>query len=223
MEAQKRACLVVGTTEHYLDLVLKVAAAGPKISVKVEDIVSGSDINFEVAVIAQELPTLSRETIFFMREGKYLILFGTTPPDGATGFVKGRLISTQALKRCRVSEAADAVDKLAQYATKPSTGFSNTPRIIDKRASDTSARSEGVHGSLEAAKATQSATVAVKPTSGEIIDVKELRDIKPGMKARHNGKLMERNLDGALFDCTPKQPSAPKPRQQNYYATAAQA
>lgn len=121
--ASARVRLIAIREVHYLDLVERIAKSSPPVEVKVDQISTEKDV-----VLMPDTPDVHYGPIVFHQwEGKYILLMGREKAlravaDGAA-VVKGKLVSRQALKRCRIDgDSSAAVEE-----------FRNTPRIIDKR------------------------------------------------------------------------------------------
>jgi hypothetical protein len=163
--AASRVRLLAGHDVHYLDLVERVAKAAPPVEIKRDEIDAGKTI----ILIPDEDPTVHHGGIVFHKwEGKYIVLMGRETAlralESGTAIVKGKLVSRQALKRCKVDEASDEPKAVAPVTPPKSydDDFRNAPRIVDKRPTPALLKSAE---SVQEVKPTEATTRPYQPKS----------------------------------------------------------
>jgi hypothetical protein len=142
MEAKAQSLLIVAGIEYHLDRVLQLAKTMPPIEAKTADFLPFE--NAKTVEVKPADPNLNHgEIILFKREGKWIIITGRESvrravETGAAGF-GARLLSAQALKRCKVDcfvhpdDGKPSVVAPPPYEAPPRDDYRNAPRIVDKR------------------------------------------------------------------------------------------
>lgn len=122
MDAKKTTLLILNGVRHDFDLVKTAAASAPIITISVSDLHAlphcGGPAESLVEHRPETVEATERELVFFKQGAGYTVLMGrkkleadlTRPVDETTAAkrreapteIRGRLISTPALKRCRV-------------------------------------------------------------------------------------------------------------------------
>lgn len=115
--------------QHDLTAVLGAAKFGPKFSIQLQEI----DASIEAQVFNVSDQKDPPYVVVTKREGKYAILLGKAliKETDATAPIDIALVSTQALKNCRIVEVAPVAVEVKSIPTHPPE-FANTPRIIQK-------------------------------------------------------------------------------------------
>lgn len=164
MEAQAQSTLIVAGIKYQLNKALSLAKTMPTIQAKTIEFMPFDQV--QIAEVVPADPKLNHgEIVLFKREGKWIIITGRESvrravETGATGF-GATLLSTQALKRCKVDcfvhPDHDKPPRPPEHSHDDSYGtrqshpaprhdeFRNAPRVIDKRPSPKSP-SHGLSG-----------------------------------------------------------------------------
>ncbi|MDR3392301.1 MAG: hypothetical protein P4L77_11265 [Sulfuriferula sp.] len=133
MQTNSSVRLTAVGIEHYLDQVQVQAKQAPVTSINAHEILDPSEQDF-AAKIDPEQPKLNHgDMVFFKFSGKYIVLVGRETARRALadgqGVLRGKLVSKQALKRCRIDSGATPVARPVQVETKrpAKVDFRNTP------------------------------------------------------------------------------------------------
>lgn len=133
MQTNSSVRLTAVGIEHYLDQVQVQAKQAPVTSINAHEILDPSEQDF-AAKIDPEQPKLNHgDMVFFKFGGKYIVLVGRETARRALadgqGVLRGKLVSKQALKRCRIDSGATPVARPVQVETKrpAQADFRNTP------------------------------------------------------------------------------------------------
>lgn len=114
-----QALLILNGVPHHLSKVLQNARIAPTVEIKIEDINAlphcGGPAESLVRHQPETVAGTEREIVFFKQNGGYTILTGRKKfEQQAQGVVKGKLLSTPMLKKCRVEEAPGEVEQREQ-------------------------------------------------------------------------------------------------------------
>jgi len=116
----------IGDQEYNLDVLLKLAQAGPSITVETKEI--------DLAPLHNEDLADHKCVIFFKKDAKYRVIAGSSRVEA--GVRSGRLISTVGLKKAKVQEkvvpkedaSRPALEQAYSRATRTETTSERTPR-----------------------------------------------------------------------------------------------
>jgi len=136
MEQNAQPRLIVAGTAYHLDRALTHSHTMPKIELKTSELQPFDKV--EVATIEPTDPKMNHgEVTVFKREGKWMLLWGRETARRAieNGIMHLRvtLMSSQALKRCKVETFTHPDHGKPAPAPLYSDEFRNTPRFVDKR------------------------------------------------------------------------------------------
>lgn len=184
---------------HHLHQVLVQAKQSPILSVNASEILDPREEDF-AAKIEPDQPELNAgEIAFYKFGGKYIVILGHEKArralESGEGVLRGKLISKQALKRCRIDSGAPMVAKPVQIETKRpiQTDFRDTLRSIDKSL----LRPAAVESNTNNKNVSPPSTVKVadseyKPGSSAVLSVKHLPDTAEDKVLINGGQEVDR-------------------------------
>jgi hypothetical protein len=135
-ENQATPVLIVNGIEHILDRVQLMVKSSQTVEAPVAEIAAPDYIHFAAKMIPEQPELDKQQVAFYKHNNLYLVVFGKDKVLAAIEkgqmFVKGKLLSKHALKRCRVideTEEAPAPTPAPKSFTKSyASDFKNTPR-----------------------------------------------------------------------------------------------
>lgn len=138
MEQHAQSLLIVAGIKHLLEKVLTMSKTMPSIEAKTAEFLPFDSV--QVATVEPANPKLNHgEVVLYKREGKWIIITGRESvrravETGAATF-RARLLSAQALKRCKMDYFKHPDDGKPLPAPTPTytEEFRNAPRIVDRR------------------------------------------------------------------------------------------
>lgn len=153
MDATNYPVLLLNKVPHQLNAVISNAGSGPMIEAKLVEInpMHGKDClpHHSVELRHVRSDTVVKEPVFFKQDGKYTVLLGMgfvyqAQEKGAVT-VRGRLLSTPMLKKCRVeiepvqhAEESRPLDRGARTYHRDDSYQGNRPRLQPRRESEQS-------------------------------------------------------------------------------------
>lgn len=157
MEATNTTVLLLNRVPHELSMILMQAKMAPIVTVRITDVHPLPHCGGPAESLVEHRPVTPEATegelVLFRQNGGYTILLGrqkwealaSKPVDEATGkkrreepgFLKGRLLSTPALKKCRVvvqaaepMEEVRPLDRGARTYHRDDSYQGNRPRVV---------------------------------------------------------------------------------------------
>ncbi len=139
MEDQSKTLLLLNSVPHHLDAVLRSIHGAPTIEIDLAtvNVSEGPDVSPQhVVLIRPDQPSLHQgQVVVFKQDGGFTVLLGKEKvasyrKEGISK-IKGRLLSTMALKKCRVPETPEPQIRPEPYYRDPA-GVTNRPRLYGR-------------------------------------------------------------------------------------------